>query len=287
MPKTRKLSDLYVTGTMVEFDDGNGSPIKVWLQKLNPVEQEKAMRQANAARAKCLAMRKDTESVEYQNLYSQVYDLGDSTQLLEYLVAPEIARLTLVREAELAQEEEWSKDNYLQGLRDAWEGDPDSGEPSMMRRYHEDDAKEDTEAQRIFAELKRFADEVDGLLVGERENLQRDFESKDIEELREKVLEQLIEVQSDLEWMNEFRKNEIWLATRDPEYHRNRYFENRDEIDDLSIQVKSRLLDEYRALTVDVIEGKDLEATETSSPPVEQPRHLEMVGSSGQQDAPL
>jgi hypothetical protein len=279
MPKARRLADLYVVGQMIKIDDGQGDPVEVWLQKLNPIEQEKAMRQANAARSRFLSIRKNMDSDEYQSLNSQVYDVGDKQQLIEYLIAPEMGKLAVARESEISEEEEWSKDNYLQGLRDAWEGDDDT--PGMYERYHTD--PEDPEAKAVFEGLKKFTLQVEKSLEGEKKALIRDLEGRDIDKLREDVLVQLIDVQADIEWMKEFRQAEVYYAAREPSDHKRRYFNGREEVGELSMEVQTRLLEAYRSLSVDVIEGKDLQATDDSSPSPEQPSQVETVPSSGLQ----
>lgn len=279
MPKARRLADLYVVGKMVAIDDGQGDPVEVWLQKLNPIDQEKAMRGANAARARFLAIRKDTDSDEYNSLYSQVYDVGDVDQLVEYLIAPELGKLAIARESELAEEDEWANDNYLQGLRDAWEGNDET--PGLMEVYHRN--PEDKEAAAVYAGLKKFMEQVEKSLEGERKALKKEYANRDIERLREDVLVQLIDVQADIEWMKEFRKAEVWLAVREPNDPKKRYFSTREEVDELSLEVQTRLMEAYRSLSVDVVEGKDLEATEDSSPSPEPQSPQETVPSSGLQ----
>lgn len=271
MPKTRKLSDLYVVGKEVKVDDGSGDPVTIWLQKLNPVDHESAMRKANSKRARTLAMKSKHDTPEFEAIMSQVYDL-DTDSLIDYIVMPEIQKFQMAREEEFGAEEEWSKDNYLQGLRDAWND-------GLERKYAED--KEDSEAQRVYAELKRFSDLVVASSEVEEKNLRMSYAAVPVEELQEKVAIQFVEMQADMEWMKEFHRNELYYAVRDPQAHKKRYFESLDELDTLSIEVLDVLNTEYRKLTVDITEGKDSQATDGSSPSSEPPVKEEQAASSG------
>jgi hypothetical protein len=78
---------------------------------------------------------------------------------------------------------------------------------------------------------------------------------------------------------------EVFLGTRDSEDHSRRYFVTREEIDALSPIVLGRLQREFESMRVDVLEGKDLLETRTSSPSSEQPEGEETPDSSGLVDA--
>ncbi len=276
MPKTRRLADLYVRGKEVVIDDGEGG-VKVWLQKLNPVEHESAMRNANAQRARALAVKKNVEGAEYQAVMSQVYDL-DVDSLIDYLVMPEIQKYQVAREEENAAEEEWSKDNYLQGLRDSWND-------RLELAYAED--PENVDAKRVFEELQRFDAQVEKLTEGFEDNRRKDYASQAVESLQEKVATQFIEMQADMNWMKEFHRNELYYSVREPDHHKSRYFSSLEELDQLSQEVTIALQTEYRSLVVDVTEGKGSQATDDSSPSSEQPAKEETAASSGPANAVL
>lgn len=259
----RRLSDLYVVGKDLSFDDGAGEPVTVYLKKLTPVDQETAIRKANAARSKVYAAGRDPESDESGDLLSQAIDLGTRDDLVSYLCAARLSTFETQKEAELAAEDEWSKDGYLQGLKDAWED-------GLKETYHVD--PEDNEAKRVFAELERFAEQVEPHVADEKTNLEGLYANTPLEELRQLVADDLLSMSADVAWVREYRKCEVWLSVRVPENHRERYFESKDEVDELPPEILNRLVEEYRVLTVDVVEGKDSRATDgslTSSVPPE------------------
>lgn len=273
--KRRRLADLYRKGREVTFDDGSGEPVVVWLQKINPVDHETVLRKANAARARLLMYRNDRDSEEWQAAYNEALDFGTRDMLVEYLIQPELAKRERGVEAELAEEEEWSKDDFIQGLHDAW----NDGDNALKYRYAED--PEDPEAKRVFAELKKFADIVNTQLEGIAEQLRRDYEGVDEEELRQTFSNQFLEAKANSVWLTEYRRSQLFLATRYPEDHGRFYFESRDEIDSLEDEVFIPLVNAYESLIVDVTEGKGSQPTPASSPSSEQPGELATVPSSG------
>lgn len=267
----RRLADLYVAGREVTIDDGHGG-VTVWLQKLNSVDHDLARRRGSAARARALLAYRDPDSDEYRNMYSDVTDFGERATLVEYLIQEELYRIRQARESELAAAEEWSEDGRLEGLRDAWE-------ETLKDRYAAD--PEDAEAKRAFNELKRFADEVDKQVDGEAVRLRRDYEEVADDDLRKQVAERFISTRADLLWVDEFRRSQLWLATRDPDDHKKHYFHSREEVDQLADQVFVALADAYKELTTEPMEGKGSRGTPPSSPSSEQPEPEATEPSSG------
>lgn len=270
MTKKRKLADLFVVGREIVFDDGGGEPVTIWLQKLNPVEHETAMRRAAAARARVLSGRNEAELEMAQDEAVQFGRDG----WIEFLASDALGRKIAVLESELASEEEWSKDNYLQGLKDAWD--------ATMERILEEEP-EDPSALKVRDELERFRVALEQRIEGERANLIKDYESKADEDLERRVVDRLIATRGDLAWLSEFRKCEIWLATRETEDHSFRYFAEREDVDNLSQPVLMRLLNEYQDLSVDPLEGKGSGAIPSSSPSSESPAKEETETSSGRE----
>lgn len=267
----RRLTDLYRVGKEITFDDGTGDPVTVYLRKLNAVDQETAIRKANAARARVHATGRDPESDEYGELLSQAIDLGTHADLVSYLIQGKLAEFTVAKESELAAEEEWSKDGYLDGLREAWE-------EGVEERYHVD--PEDSEARHVFSELERFAELVKPYVEDEKASLESLYAEKSLEELREITAQEMVSISADIAWVREYRKCELWLATREVD-GKSRYFESREEIDDLPTEVVNRLTEEFQSLTVSTTEGKDSRATDDSSVLSEPPEQEAIIQDSG------
>lgn len=274
--RKRTLNDLYQVGRTVEIDDGQGDPVAVWIQKLNPNDHEQALRKASAARAVLLTYKNAPDSEEWQLAYSDTHDLGDRDVLVDFLAQDAITKKRMSLEAEIAADDEWAKDEYLQGLFDAWRG----GVNADFAR----DA-EDPEAKRVFDELKRYADQVTERLEKALPGIKREFAVLPDEELRQNAVEQLLMRRADNAFVKEYEICEIWLAARKPEDHSKYYFNDRDQVRSLAPKVYEQLLNAYREISVDPIEGKGSEETPDSSTSSEQSGRQETAVSSGPEAA--
>lgn len=260
MARKRRLSDLYVVGREVTIDDGEGG-ITVWLKKLNPLEMEDTLRRANAARATALSMRNDEDSIVRQSLANEVDDMSEE-EMVEYITDVTVGKRASALEAEEADQEEWSKDGYLQGLRDSWE--------DKYWKIHAEDPAND-EAKHVLDELSRFNDVLQKRIDAESASVKESYTGRPIEILMAEVLETKIQYEADMEWMREYRFSEIYHATRISKDDKSLYFENRAELDSCESAVYLRLLRELAEISVDSTEGKSSGATATSSPSSEQP----------------
>lgn len=260
--KRRRLSDLYVRGVEVVFDDDNGPPVTVWLQKLNPIDRESCLRRAHAARARAMVESDNEDSELYQSFYGQIRLVSDDKTLIGLIVAEEVARYRQRVEAELATDEEtWGKDRYLQGLVDAWLGDAGSGGLAAVRVEDPDDP----EVQRVSAELDRFEDEVIKLVKAEDERLTEEWRAAPKDELWKRATRRMIELRANEAFAAEFERQQLFFSVRDPDDHSKRYFGTLQEFDDLDENVRKKLSEEYGTMTVDSIEGKDSRASQPSS----------------------
>lgn len=258
----RRLSDLYVRGKELEVNDGEGEPVKVWLAKLNELDRESAARRANAAKARYMIDSDDEEGETFQAAYGEVREIAERDELVAFLIADEIAKARRRIEAErMADEETWAKDDYLQGLFDAWFGDDDT--PGLDKVQEED--PDDPEATRVWDELQRFQAEIQDELRIESERLVKDWEEVDIDKIRRKAAHRLIELRANDEFLREFQRQQIFFSVRDPAIRRQRYFQTVHEADDLDDELRQYLLSQYDALMVDRAEGKDSPPEEDSS----------------------
>lgn len=270
---TRKLSDLYRRGIEIAIgDESEEEPVRLWLQKLNPVENESAIRSANMVRVRLLMAKRDSSSDEYVAMMADVVDY-DRDQLIEYLASFKIATEAEALEAEVAEADGWTKDDYLQSLHDSWE------EGGLKERYHAQETKgDDVDAQRCFDEIERYTKGVQKRLDQETENAAADYGTEPTDKLIETMVEQLFKMQGDLQWILEYRKQELFFGVRCVEDHKQRYFTSRDEIDELESEVVGRLVEEFAALNVSGTQGKDLPQTEDSSS-APKPPEMAMAGA--------
>lgn len=282
----RRLEDLYVVGKSVTIDDGQGDPEEVWIQKLFPFQAEKALRVANAKRSTVLALQKSRSSEEFAELTSEVFEKSQD-QLIDEIAAEEIYKRSEVIEAEISASPEWTtgKDhpkpdengNYLTGLKEAW-GDI-SDEDSLSRKYLDD--PEDLEAKQVFSEFERLAEEVNARLEVDKQGILNKYRNKTLEELQDIWIDKHLESEADQVWFKEFRKQEVFYATRQADDHKKYYFPTRESVDYLDSQVWLILLTAYLEVSVDIREGKDLAPKESSLPEPESQESPETEASSG------
>lgn len=252
MTKKRRLSDLYVVGTEVTIEDPDPAfeDITVWVQKLSPVQHEDALRKANAQRAPILALKR----LELGHPDLEIYEAELEGQLrnfdiVELLTARKEGAIRAAKEDEVAAQDDWAKDNYIQSLMDSWEEE-------LMAKHAMD--PEDEEAARVKAELERFNDEVYKKVAGEVRHVRNDYEAMDPEARRREAVEQVLNYNADIRWMSEYRRQELYHAVRvSKEQNRELYFESADEVGELSAPVFNKLQMAYQGLTLNPLEVKD------------------------------
>lgn len=252
--KRRRLTDLYVRGIEHVIDDGNGGPVAVWIQKLVPYEVKQAAEKANAVRARIVALKfADDQQEARLSLLSRMESDGmisDRQEMIEFLEAEKLLEMHRSHEAELAEEDEWAKNGYFDGLYDSWV------EGGMRERYALD-PETDEEARAVFEALERFDNEVERRMVGERKSIAREYAGKSDKALRELVLDRVIDMEADMEWSQEYQFWELFFSVRDAEDHRDRYFRDIEEVKTLPEEVYKSLVLAINELHVDQIEGKD------------------------------
>lgn len=278
--KRRRLNDLFVTGKPCVLDDGQGDPVEFWIQKISPTDHEVCLRRANAARARILMLRNDSTDEEWRSAYSMVADDTDPEVLVGRLISEKVMERRQALGAQIAAEEEWSKDDYLQGLSDAWEGDEETTGLKDDYALGEESEKYE-EASRVFNELKKYNDLIEAQLEPEIADLRASYEMMPLDELCRRAVENYLTNQAEIVWMTELTRNELLYAIRDPEDHKKRYFENRAQLDELQGETLQFLVNEWRSLVIDPVEGKDSEATDISSVSSEQPATEDPASPSG------
>lgn len=281
MVAKRRLGDLWVVGKPLTFDDGKG-PVTVWLQKLNPIEEEEVIRRASAKRAKDLRLAHDHDSEEWKLCESDLLEFTDRASRVDIAIRDELIGRQMRIEAELSAEEEWAKDGYLQGLVDLWEGTDDS--PGLKERFLTE--PEDPDVVRVKSELDRFNDRAEAEVEKERAALRRDWDSNSDDELLAKCVEVIMERRATDTLMSEYELWQIYYGVRDPDHRSERYFVSGDEVRAIDPKTRKALLDHYRTLMVEHTEGKDSEETPVSSPSSELSVPEETGDSSGLVAAP-
>lgn len=249
----RSLRDLFIVGKPLVLDDGAGEPVNLFIRKMNDTRHSEAMKRAGAAKSRMKAALKDETSNEYLSIQESIEEFGREG-LIAYLLSD--FRFTKERpvEAEVAAQDEWAEDNYLQGLQEAWMGGHDDA-------YAKD--PEDVEAKRTFDELKRFAEAVEKEVDARVEAFRKDLETKSDEQLEKMVIGKYGEVRMASAWLQEFRKCEIWLSTFQ-EDKVTLAMPERADVDVLETETVAKIMEALEEITVEGTEGKDSPESPTS-----------------------
>ncbi len=298
MAVRRHLTDLYQTGRELEFREGEqpvldsdtGEPVldefgepktepvfveKVWVAKLQLADHKAAVRRADAAKAQVLIGARNRDGEEWTAALGMVDELcGDDRNLMiDFVVADELAQRQEAIGAEVEGEEvdgedgpepsEWKKDNYLQGLYDAWNGADGDEADSMKVRYAQN--PEDPEAKRIFDEMARFISVVDERMKEERLRLAAEIGELDDDSLRWKIAELHMESRSNQAWFDEFNRARTFLALRKADKHTAYYLQSIDHVDQLHPTISEAVIAAVEEMAIDVTEGKGSPATRISS----------------------
>lgn len=275
-------------------------PITVWVAKLSDIEMTTAMKKAAQAQAVMTAARKDHASEDWLAIHQEManmerdvwigiladHELIDRRQVIEARIAGE----TILNEEGDEEPNEWAKDGYLEGLRDAWLGG--------LNAAHAVDVA-DPEAVRVLSEIERFNKLVDDEYDYERQVEVNIFESLHDDVLLEKVADLMIESEGQSAWADEYKMRCIFLSARqcdgpDPDRpgkclcrgagrkHTNFLFDSYEEVMVTDARIRATLFALYNAVMVDVREGKGSRGTAVSSELSKSPAAEETSASSGQ-----
>jgi hypothetical protein len=250
----RTLRDLYVVGKELSLDDGGGS-VEVWLQKLNPVDHRHAVSKADASRARVLAVRSTPESDDYFAILNGVLDF-DKDQLVNLLAAVETVRINPLKRSEIAGLDEWADEGYLEGLQDIWDSE-------INDRFVEN--PEDVEAKRVHDELERYLAAVAAEIADAIDVYSDGLHSMTLQELQDMGVAYEMKNSADMAWIQTYYRWELFYGVRQPHDHRQRYFAEASDIDELNGDLIGTISAAFRALTVEPTEGKDLAGNPPSS----------------------
>ena len=252
VPKKRRLTDLYQKGKYATLNDDSDEAegIQVYIAKINDLDQKKAVEKSGAARAKHLIMMHDKSDPGRAYYVEQLnaFDADDPDNLISLIIQPKLAEAEMSAEAEIASMEEWSENGYLESLQESWNG-------GLAETFEVN--PEDEDAARVYKELLRFAERVEAEVQSSRKDLVESYAHRSYEELLNLAVDRLIDIDASTAWLDEFNRWRIFYSVRDPENHKERYFESREEVDQLDSEIISELINHYDALTVSAQEGKD------------------------------
>jgi hypothetical protein len=251
-PVKRRLSDLFVMGEEVTFDDGDGDGISVWVQKLTPAETQLAVEKSRPSKTKIISIKKLPDDHHLKLRYLDELEssgIEDKIDFIKFLIRPKLEEARLSAQERIAAEDEWSKDDYLSGLQEAW------NDELQAKWVKSDDDSE--EANRVYDELKRYTDQVIKEVESAEQELINELDDLSLEALQKRAVNRLIETHGDNVLIAEFRKQQLYYSVREADSHKTRYFDNIEEIDTLPEVIHTRLLTVYSELAVDSFEGKE------------------------------
>jgi hypothetical protein len=249
MPTTKKLSDLYVTFKDLEFSDpaDPDNPIRVRLRKLSPIEQEKAVRKANAVRVRYTnAKHKGIEDDLYASILGEVKSYDGGEFVLEYLVAEKIGLEKTKIEEELSHQEEWEKDDRLQNALDAWE--------DIKLEWAKGPDYRTPEMNEIWQVLSDFNEACTARIEVRREGIRKQLMRESEDKRMDLMVRSMLERDAVGAWIQEFRTQQILMGSIDPKTTRP-YFSNAAEVESLPKVILDKFYEAIDALT---ISGDDL-----------------------------
>lgn len=220
------LENLYTQGKLVDVSPEKDGSVEVWIRRLGPKHHQTAVRKANAERIKFKSLPRDNEDV--LPVVEEVSKMSREDRidlLIEIEVAPDKEKI----EQELSEEEEWSKDDKLQGLMDAWND-------GLLEEWLKGEGKRSEESEHVFNEMNRFTEQVNEKVEGRRKSARRQFEDMSDDELFDKVFEILIDREAGLLWLRVFREHQILFGVCEPETKK-QMMEDVEEVQNLPIEL--------------------------------------------------
>jgi hypothetical protein len=255
----RQVIDLYTTGTVAELVDG--SP--VWVQPLNPFEQDTARNEAQIARARlALALRElgSGEQAKVRNMFFEGGHEAAVTTLVDAKVAEAMPKLL----DEFRNDPEWTE-----RLEILDRGDVDTARPL--------EPEERELLEKISGE---FAVELNRRVHLEREYTHAKYQASDEEVLWTDYLDWYIERRTSEVAMAEFRLHQLMFGTRICDgvkdqhgvwdhaacaSHQELLFSSKEQVRSAPAQLQALLLDEFDDLELSVREAKNSRRQGSSS----------------------
>ncbi len=265
LEQRRRLTGLYARGEEVTLDDKG--EFVVWVRKMTPADAEVSYLKASARRSSVLAMAKqEPPSDLYQMMQGEVALLTKESMVI-WLATNALSSEGPALEAQVAGEEEWADDRYLESLQERFV------EPDFQAKLEED--PEEEEVARIVGELTRFNDQVQEKNNEFAREIEGQLNMESEEELREKILENMLETQANAAWLAEFARCQVWRCTYDNEDHSSPIWPQRKDVDEVQGELLTKLTEVIDRIHVSDAEGKDSEQTPTSSQPSASPEQPE------------
>lgn len=293
-------------------------PVTLWVAKLSDLEMGEAFKHAARAQSVAMAAARDPESEQYTNMAASVAGM-ERDSLIDILVDRDYPELESWDDSGAVPEKyaavearvhgepdidtetgdeipnEWAKEDYLEGLREAWWG-------GLDRAYAAD--PNDYEAKRTLDEITRFNDEVEHEYGEARKDARAELDQFTDTRLVDDVVDLLASIDGQAAWQEEYQVRVVFLATRncdgpdpdDPTHrrckcrgtgrkHADFHFQSIDEVRSTDGRVRIPIYLAWNQLMVSPREGKGLRAIRASSLAPASPATEEVTETSGPGDA--
>jgi len=274
-PKQRmRLQELFKSGELVSLEFPNPEDpddpiaVEIWIRRPTPEQQQEAMAKAQAKKARKRRALKEDGSDDYAALMEDVETLESRDELIDQIIRFNEQAIRSRATNEVLYKEgvgsDWGKDaatyiEIIDAVQQRWQeivqhNDDLAPEDQELRI----DPEEDEELAKLSAEQEKFEAEVQEKFEELREEEKAKYHNTKISELREEFRNELINVQTGLEWYGEYRNRLLFYSLRDPENTKRFYFSNMEEMLSMPEFVQQRLFAEYDRIERGVDDVKNL-----------------------------
>ncbi len=244
-----QLEDMYAQGMDFEIPhptDSESASVTVYIRKMNPNQQQRAVRKANAAQIKMkqLAEGDSDELLIFQN---EIDEMGGRDAWIEHLSTIHAAGERAKIEQEVSAEEEWAEEGYLQSMVDLWDDE-------MQLDYLKgDDASDET--KRIWEQMQKFSSSVESKVEVIQKLKAEDYEQQSDDEIRALLLKDTLNRNSGMEWLRVYRDYQILFGVEDPDSH-TKLYENINEVENLPLELYKVFVQGIASMSTPVTELK-------------------------------
>lgn len=262
--KALHLKDLFKNGELISLSidnpDGSDTPlsVEIWMQKPSTTQYEEALTKARARQARKKRKILDPNTDEFEAYRDQLKQYDDRDAIVDALVRFEENRLrtqayNLVLYAPVAEGEEpkWGKDgshytDLLAAIKSRYDElakyNKELGDEDSSLRI---DIETDEEMIRLNVELDTFTTEVNTHYEQLRVDEVKLNASVTMADLKQKLLDKFIDVDTGLEFYQEYKVYMLLYACRYPIEHHKLYFEDVDTIWSLPDWVRNHLFNKF------------------------------------------
>jgi hypothetical protein len=263
--KRRRLSELYVKGKDVRFNEGgvvadgdeSDDDIVVWVQPPDPFQREEALRAAQAAKARARAGAKDPESqtsLEADELLSEL----EADDLSDFLVDQMVGELRPRAIRDVLGRDEWEDFTALQ---------------DSMREWEEAGYPETEEWAPLIERDKAYGEQIQERMKEVLEDTRESMKLLPAEEVKKRVRKRLVDQVANQAFMQAYEIHMLYYSCRDDENHTELFFEDFNELKSYEAVVQQGLADALSSFINDPVEAKNsprvAPGSESSEPPVE------------------